>query len=130
MSQKNGAILGAGAPGANVSAADPIPAAAHGEGSLPWLRRGGCPGQRIIAEGREAVISKLEDLDEPHFAIDTVTLGGGVYRMEARSRDSSFALTDPRDHEDEDDFPVPAPDPSPGVGPRGPTSQPKAQATH
>ena len=31
----------------------------------------GVPGERVIAEGRLAVISKLENLGEPDFAIDT-----------------------------------------------------------
>jgi hypothetical protein len=31
----------------------------------------GVPGERVIAEGSEAVISEPEDLGEPDFAIDT-----------------------------------------------------------
>lgn len=89
----------------------------------------GLPGERVIAEGREAVISYLEGLGEPDFAIDayldvqeetewtagvvlddrraipegelwTITLRGGVYRIEAGSRDLYY------EDEDEDESPA------------------------
>jgi hypothetical protein len=88
----------------------------------------GQPGERVIADGRESVISYLEGLGEPDFAIDTyldvqeetewtagivlddrraipedeiwtVTLRGSDYRIEAGSRDLYFA-------QDEDEFPT------------------------
>jgi hypothetical protein len=94
----------------------------------------GLPGERVIAEGREAVISYLESLGEPDFAIDTyldvqeetewtagivlddrraipedelwtVTLRGSVYRIEAGSRDLYYAQDEGED-EDEDESPA------------------------
>jgi hypothetical protein len=107
------------------------------EGSVVMAATWGLPGERVIAESRKAVISFLEGLGEPDFAIDaymdvqeetewsagivlddhraipeeelwTVTLRGGVYRIEAGSRDLYFAQEDDEADEDEDDAPAEA----------------------
>jgi hypothetical protein len=105
----------------------------------------GLPGERVIAEGRDAVIRYLEGLGESDFGIDTylngpedteweggvvleqnraipeheiwtVTYRGGIYRIEAGL--AAVYFDDGEADDEEEEIPGPGPGPGPGSHPQ------------